>query len=387
MRFMPAALVAVVFLSVTDRAGAATTSCATVAACLLGTNSSSGPGVFGSSSSGFGVGGVSTAGHGVNGTSASSFGVVGITTQSATSPSNARAGVLGEDSSTNRNYYNSGVSGTSAYGSGVYGYSKNTTGVLGSSPSVGVCGNSDVSYTTPRGYLCQLSGPVGVSGNANKGWGVFAYSSDTIGLEALSDNGTGAGIVNLDDGAPALIVSGGRAGGKATAGTPLVQVQHTGGNGQLNTTVFAIDQVGNVSIGGKLTQNASSQYRTVTAAGTYLTSYGARESQPTLEDFGQARLSNGSAYVRLDSKFASAIDRQASYMVFITPNGNSSGLFVSQKTASGFEVHENGIGRSSLDFDYRIVAKPVDSAGSRLAEDRSPQSASYRLPVPHLGHK
>ncbi len=386
IRSLPAAVVAVALLSVGSSADAATTACGTVAACLMGTNSASGPGVSGTSASGFGIAGVSTAGHGVNGESVSSFGVVGITTQNATSTSNARAGVLGQDLSTNRNYFNSGVAGTSSYGSGVYGYSKNTTGVLGNSPSVGVCGNSDVSYTTPKGNLCQLSGPVGVSGNAGKGWGVFAYSSDTIGLEALSDNGTGAGIVNLDDGSPALVVSGGRAGGKATAGVPLVQVQHTGGGGALNKTVFTIDQVGNVSIGGKLTQNASSLYRTVTAAGTSLTSYGARESQPTLEDFGQGRLSNGNAYVRLDARFGSAIEHQTSYMVFITPNGNSGGLFVSHKTASGFEVHENGIGRSTLDFDYRIVAKPADASGSRLAEDRSLERASYQLRVPHLVH-
>ena len=384
MRCMPSLIAAVIFVSVTDGASAATTACNTVAACVMGMNSSSGPGVAGSSSSGFGISGDSKSGHGVNGVSSSSFGVVGVTTENATSTSNARAGVLGQDVSANRNYYNSGVAGTSSYGSGVYGYSKNTTGVLGGSPSVGVCGNSDVTYSTPRGYLCQLSGPVGVSGNAAKGWGVFAYSSDTIGLEALSDNGTGAGIVNLDDGNPALVVSGGSTGGKATVGVPLVEVQHTGGNGQLNATVFSIDQVGNVSIGGTLKQGASSQYRTVTSAGTYLTSYGAREAQPTLEDLGVGRLSNGSAYVRLDSRFLSAIDHQAAYMVFITPGGNSSGLYVSRKTASGFEVHENGTGRSTLDFDYRIVAKPLDSSGSRLAEDRSPVRASYRLRAPRF---
>ena len=386
MRFLPAAIVAVAFWSVPNWADAATTACSTVAACVMGTNSSSGAGVVGSSSSGFGVSGISKSGHGVNGTSSSSFGVVGVTTQNATSTSNARTGVLGQDLSTNRNYYNSGVAGTSAYGSGVYGYSTNTTGVLGGSPSVGVCGNSDVAYTTPKGYLCQLSGPVGVSGNAAKGWGVFAYSSDTIGLEALSDNGTGAGIVNRDDGSPALVVSGGKAGGKGTTGIPLVEVQHTGGSGQVNATVFSIDQVGNVSIGGTLRQNASSQYRTVTSAGTYLTSYGAREAQPTLEDLGQGRLTNGSAYVRLEPKFLSAIDHQTAYMVFITPGGNSSGLYVSHKTATGFEVHENGTGRSTLDFDYRIVAKPVDASGSRLAEDRTPLRAPYQLRAPRFVH-
>ena len=42
------------------------------------------------------------------------------------------------------------------------------------------------------------------------------------------------------------------------------------------------------------------------------------------------------------------------------------GLYVSLKTPSGFEVREAQGGRSSLPFDYRIVARPLDAANDRL---------------------
>jgi hypothetical protein len=100
---------------------AATTPCSTVAACVMGTNTKSGVGVGGTSSSGFGISGISKSSHGFNGTSASSFGVVGMTTENASTPNTARAGVYGEDESTNKGIYNSGVAGLSLYGIGTLG--------------------------------------------------------------------------------------------------------------------------------------------------------------------------------------------------------------------------------------------------------------------------
>ena len=378
MRLLPVLVVGSLSLLATA-ASAATTTCSSVAACVLGTNSSSGPGVGGTSKSGFGLSGISTSNHGVNGTSSSSFGVVGITTQPATSPSNARAGVLGEDSSTNKNYYNSGVSGTSTYGAGVYGYSANTDGVLGSSKSVGVCGQSDVSYTTPKTNLCQTSGPVGVSGNSDNGWGLFGYSYQGVGLQGLSNNGTAGAFTNLNDNNPALVVQGGMQNSTPKSGYSIFEVDYVS-----SPPVFEVDQVGNVTIAGTLQQNDSEKYRTATANGGYVTSYGARESIPTLEDFGQSRLTNGVAYVSLERTFLSTIDARKSYMVFLTPNGNSAGLYVSHKTQSGFEVHENSTGRSSLDFDYRIVAKPANSSGSRLAQDHSVPRRPYQIKMPTI---
>jgi len=87
--------------------------------------------------------------------------------------------------------------------------------------------------------------------------------------------------------------------------------------------------------------------------------YTPRESLPTVEDFGQVQLVAGRPYVRIDPTFADTIDQRTKYMVIITPEADSNGLYVTAKTPTSFEVHENRGGRSSLAFSYRIVAKHV----------------------------
>ena len=130
--------VATAVVSVTASAGAAPVTCATVAACVMGTNTKSRPGVGGSSATGFGVSGTSQSGHGVNGTFASSFGVVGTTTINATSAAAARTGVLGQDGSTNKKAFNSGVAGSSSYGIGVLGQGGKYGGYFTAKNGIGI---------------------------------------------------------------------------------------------------------------------------------------------------------------------------------------------------------------------------------------------------------
>jgi hypothetical protein len=89
------------------------------------------------------------------------------------------------------------------------------------------------------------------------------------------------------------------------------------------------------------------------------------------------------------------VNAGSDYHVFLTPKGECRGLYISKESATGFEVHELGGGRSNVAFDYRVVAlrrgyenvrledqtemvaKTKDSAGLPLAE---PFTASA-LPV------
>ncbi|MBD5603952.1 MAG: hypothetical protein IAI48_02495, partial [Candidatus Eremiobacteraeota bacterium] len=66
-------------------------------------------------------------------------------------------------------------------------------------------------------------------------------------------------------------------------------------------------------------------------------------------------------------RLADTIDRRIAYHVFVTPEGDCNGLYVTQKTPNGFAVRELRGGRSSLSFEYRIVAKPLGEDGVRLA--------------------
>jgi hypothetical protein len=193
----------------------------------------------------------------------------------------------------------------------------------------------------------------GASGRSYHGTGLLGNSGTGVGVRGESR--TGAGLF----------------GTSASAAQPVLEIQATG-NGPLmfaknssNDKVLKLDQQGNLTIAGVITTSGSCQ-NGCSKPGQHLISYAPRESSPTMEDFGEGQLKGGAAYVRIDPAFANAIDQHSSYLVFITPDGDSKGLYVTMRSPSGFEVRESGGGRSTLDFSYRIVAKPYGSTYARL---------------------
>jgi hypothetical protein len=85
--------------------------------------------------------------------------------------------------------------------------------------------------------------------------------------------------------------------------------------------------------------------------------YSVQSPENWMEDFGSGVLERGVALIKIDPTFADTVSESADYHVFLTPKGDSKGLYVIHETAAGFEVRESGGGTSSLAFDYRIVAK------------------------------
>jgi hypothetical protein len=96
--------------------------------------------------------------------------------------------------------------------------------------------------------------------------------------------------------------------------------------------------------------------------------YAMQSAENWFEDAGSGQLSNGSASIALDPTFAQTVNLGVDYHVFLTPNGDCKGLYVSQKSATSFEVHELGGGNSSVAFDYRIMAKRNGYENVRLAD-------------------
>jgi hypothetical protein len=132
---------------------------------------------------------------------------------------------------------------------------------------------------------------------------------------------------------------------------------------------------GDFKIHGGLFQCTTASPSTCTAVTAQSTS--ALQSEPTVEASGEARLTGGRALVALDPKFARTISIAAPYLVFLTPNGDTAGLYFSNRTPSGFEVRESGGGRSNATFSYRIVARPF---GPQVA--RFPAATALRGPAP-----
>lgn len=123
----------------------------------------------------------------------------------------------------------------------------------------------------------------------------------------------------------------------------------------------SITDAGNLSCSG--TKSAS-----VTIQDEQRLMYAIESPEVWFEDFGEGRLENGSAVVTIDPLFAEAANLEA-YHVYVTPLGDCQGLYVSNKTATSFEVHELGSGSADVAFDYRIVAHRADYEEVRLEAD------------------
>jgi len=409
------------------------TTCNSSSPCTEFKNLGSGPAIRGDGTIGIGVKAVSNSNAAVDARSTSAEGVVAVSQSSnavrgsTSNPSGsmpARSGVLGVDASTDRGSGNTGVTGFSANGTGVSGTTDHNSadgipraGVVGVDAStvgiedIGVSGSSTngtgVQGVTSGGgagqniagvsgiALAQNSFGVGVFGQSNglgaavegdslNGEpGVFGFavagptSAASVGVIAESD-GTGLfALVSAGDVHPAVLAIGGTT-------DPTTNSLVTEDNS--NNPTFWVDNGGSAHVRGLIftggpcsagcARSKDSEVREVQR-------YTPQEAVPTIEDVGEAQLSNGSAYVRMDPAFANVMDAKAAYLVFVTPQGLTRGLYVTNKTAQGFQVQEQPGGSASVAFDYRIVAKPFGQSAPRLPMITGPKPATLpRMPRP-----
>jgi hypothetical protein len=255
-------------------------------------------------------------------------GVVVSTLSKGTSAGSAGYGAYGADAAGGSSGdYNAGIFGQSYYGTGLFANASQ------SGPSAGVYGKLPVGVYS-----------IAATANGTPSTTAYAFVGET--------NNVGLELRNTSNGASSY------------AATPLFFLE---GSGQANNSgYYYISYSGSESLSGTLTTSKSTYVRATGSSGAAAREYTTRSTIPNVEDFGEAQLANGRAFVPIDARFGDTIDPRASYHVFITAEGDCNGLFVAQKTAAGFIVRERHGGRSSLAFQYRIVAKPVDENGARL---------------------
>jgi hypothetical protein len=383
---------------------------------VLGT-STTGTGTGGRSRSSFGVSGISATFTGVYGLSGAKAGVYGETTAGAQSALGDAAGVIGVNDSTSGSPNIAGVIGktggpgfgvvgltTDGAQAGVYGFGTTGYGVFGLSGSApGVSGSSD----SNSGVSGSSDSSNGVSGSSNSGTGVYGsstsgygvYASGGYGLVAYgSTEGVFGASTGSGPGVEALALTGtgiyahtstgigGRFTNSSNNPNPAASMRNYAGNGtdsqgtyigvvgrapadefplvltdDKSNNVFFVDGAGNVEYHGKLKAFAK------TAAGREATAFAAKTTSPTLEDVGSGQITAGQGAVTFDPVFASELDPREPYHVFLTPEGDTRGLYVAVKTARGFVVREAQGGRSSVAFDYRVVGTELGSGGRRTA--------------------
>jgi hypothetical protein len=96
-----------------------------------------------------------------------------------------------------------------------------------------------------------------------------------------------------------------------------------------------------------------------------------------VDDIGVGELVGGRATVQLASEFAAQVGTD-NYHVFLSPEGESRGLYVSRKSQKSFEVREQQAGTSSLPFSYRVMARRTDDLGASRLEQLNRLGAKAR---------
>jgi hypothetical protein len=70
--------------------------------------------------------------------------------------------------------------------------------------------------------------------------------------------------------------------------------------------------------------------------------------------------------VTLNGALAQTIDMQRGYQVFLTPDGDTRGLYVASKSASSFVVREVQGGHGTFAFDYHVYASQLGSHAQQM---------------------
>jgi hypothetical protein len=374
-------------------------------------------------SSGNGISAISTGGAGVVGNSTTGDGLVGY----STTPGGGKSGVFGYTSTTTSGNYGSvagnnfvaGVWGdttgnpTNGYGSaGVIGTSSSNLGYGGyflnsalNLPAVFAQNNLGLGLESAGtgsdgvdGYSEGGSGGAGTGGSGVYGFaytpsagnsgvlGITYYASSTYSTVSKTGPGYVAGVWGDAGTAPSgteLYKSGvvgtgdditaGLFENNSPAGHPTISAVslYTGTTGTLFKTLVAAAPDGVCGFGSGGDMNCTGRVKALVSVGggeRKVETYSVQSPENWMEDFGTGELRFGVAVVKIDPAFAETVTEDASYHVFITPNGDAEALYVIHKTATGFEVRESKGGTSSLSFDYRIVAKRRGYEAERLTD-------------------
>jgi len=266
---------------------------------------------------------------------------------------------------------------------GVYGTASIADGVHGVTSGAGSSGVSGISIGT-------AGTAHGVYGRSSNGQGVYGTSASSNGVEGHSTASNAMGVAgyaqNAGSGNGTGVYGNGYYGvwGEGSYAAVVAQIDATysyifQGFDTANNAQCFMDWDADLSCTGTIQGGSQMSLRHKTSDGRHVLAYAAQSASATIEDVGTARMSGGVANVQIDSAFASVTDHKW-YYVFLTPLGDTRGLYVSMKTPSAFQVRETEHGRSSLEFDYRIVAHPFDAKNDRLPN--APAMPRLRVPQP-----
>ncbi|WP_162915307.1 hypothetical protein [Paraflavitalea soli] len=280
---------------------------------LLGQNTSTGVGVYGANSStGYGVAGISMSG----------------------------SGVMGQTNST----INPGIRGTNSHIAG--------TGILalGNNLSTGAT-NANGSGLAANG---QYAGTYSMATDAGTGIGTISLGN---GMTTYNNIGAGAGTIAAGQNF-GVIAYAGTSAGPVTNGKWAGYFDYLpSGNGfayiggRTSNVDYAI-----LSSGVKSTMVPDEE-------GRNRIMYCPEAPEVLFTDAGTGELVNGKAHIRIDPILARniAVSKEKPLKVFIQLEGDCNGVYVTNKSAAGFDVIELNGGTSNTAFSYQLIANRANA--------------------------
>jgi hypothetical protein len=260
-----------------------------------------------------------------------------------------------------------GVVGVGAPGDGVRGVAS------GATPSGhGVAGATFSSSVSHAGVLGEANvGGVGVVGQSQSGSGIGVRGQGSN--QAVRGDGGSFGVVGVGG------VAGVWGGNSGSGGIGVVGVSGPTSGG---ITPWAGRFDGSVQVNGRLFVNGALFVTGFPKSSVVPHPDGSERVMHTVEapeswfeDVGRAQLRQGVARVEVDPDFAAVSRLGDDYHVFLTPEGPSNGLYVTDRSSTGFEVREQGEGTSEIGFSYRIMTRRADVGAGRLERIERPSEA------------
>jgi len=231
---------------------------------------------------------------------------------------------------------------TDGSGNGVYGFSN--------------AGNQAGVYGINDNLLGQ-----GVEGYSTSGTGVYGHSETGCGVYAIC--GSGHSVY-------------GRSSGENSAGV-LGYNNTAGGYGIYGWSNNGVALYGH----GDLVCTGSKSAKVKLDNGTAVRLYAEESAESWFSDYGQGRLSDGQAHIELDPLFLQTVTIDAGHpmKVFVQVEGDCNGVYVTNKTSTGFDVAELQGGGSNVPFSYRVVCKRKYYEDDRLATPEEAARSTRRM--------
>jgi hypothetical protein len=236
-----------------------------------------------------------------------------------------------------------------------------------------------------QGLVVGSDTSAGVSGSCSavSGFGVIGLASSGYGITGVTHAASHAGLLGFADTAGSAALQGSSTAPNATAGAFFGPVAL---NGDVTISAFqggAGSFAGKLTVAGALVVSGTKSAAVRASDGATHLVYCLESPESWFEDFGEAKLENGSVQVDIDPLFAE-VAQMSNYHVFLTSYGDTEGLHVTNRTVTSFVVRENHNGKSQATFSYRVVARRKDVPQARLPKVDLPATTFTPAFVDHL---